>query len=73
MKTKKAAAVTAAGNIKLQSKAYRKDTSMSSDNLKEQIGLLLWFLCCPINQRQIVAGYKLLEIMLSARYERGAL
>ncbi|HCO96627.1 MAG TPA: hypothetical protein DIU00_22255 [Phycisphaerales bacterium] len=54
-------------------KQYRKATPLSSDNLKDQIGLLLWFLCGPLNKKQCTAGYRLLEILLSARYERGAL
>jgi hypothetical protein len=44
---------------------------MSRENLQEQIGLLLWFLCSPVSEQQIIAGYRLLEILLSARYEQG--
>ena len=67
----RAAAPTTAPKYCLQDKAYRKDTFMSRQNLTDQIGLLLWFLCSPISEKQIVAGYRLLEILLSARYELG--
>jgi len=63
----------AAGKNHLRNISYRRATPMSSDNLKDQIGLLLWFLCSPISDRQIEAGYRLLEILLSAIYERGLL
>lgn len=56
-----------------QEKSYRKATPMSRNNLKDEIGLLLWFLCSPLNKKQGAAGYQLLEIMLLARYERRAL
>jgi len=62
-----------AGNNKLHKKAYREVTAMSSNNLKDEIGLLLWFLCSPLSEKQCTAGYRLLEILLSARYEQGAL
>jgi len=57
----------------IQHTTYRKAKPMSKENLPEQIGLLLWFLCSPISDRQIEAGYRLLEILLSAIYERGLL
>jgi len=63
----------AAGTNQLQNISYLKATSISSRNLQDQIGLLLWFLCSPISKKQIEAGYQLLEILLSTRYEREAL
>jgi len=58
---------------KLHRLAYPRAESLSIENLQDQIGLLLWFLCSPINQRQSVAGYSLLEVLISAKYEQGAL
>lgn len=73
MKIKMTVAGTTATQKKRHNKAYRKVTSMSSNNLKDEIGLLLWFLCSPISEKQSAPGYQLLEILLSAKYERGAI
>ena len=52
--------------------AYRKPAPLSSGNLRDQIGLLLWFLCSPLSRRQSAAGWKLLEVLLSQSYQESA-
>jgi len=69
MKRKKAVALTTAGYDKRHHKAYRKVPPMSRFSLKDQIGLLLWFLCRPVSQQQSAAGYRLLEVLLLQSYQ----
>lgn len=55
-----------------QSRSYIKLTQLSSGNLKEQIGLLLWLLCSPINHQQKSSGWQLFGILLSQLYQINA-
>jgi len=67
MKTKKAAASTAAKNDKLHRKAYPKDKPLSR---KIQIGKFLLLL---ITENEQSGGWKQFEGLLRQYYERGAL
>lgn len=53
----------AATQNNLQTEPYRNCAPESRENLKEQIGLLLWFLCGPISEKQSAAGWQLLEVL----------
>ena len=64
------AKATAHKNIR-QIQTYQTCAAKSTENLKEQIGLLLCHLHSPLNQRQRAMGWKLLEALLSARYAEG--
>lgn len=59
----KAAARTAARYDEQHHTQYQQVPLTSRSNLKDEIGLLLWFLCSPINQRQRAAGYRLIEVL----------
>ena len=59
--------------IQYHTQIYGTLLSKSRQNLREPIGLLLWRLQCPMRQEQRKTGYRLLEVLLLARYERGAL
>ena len=77
MKTKKAAAVTAAGINKLHSISYRKATPMSRSNLTEFIGEILLYLQLPLTDEQTQKGWLLFEALLmqyvELRISRGSL
>ena len=64
MKTKKAAAVTAAGINKLHGISYRRDIPMSRLNLKESIGILLFYLQTPLGRNERRKGWGLFDDML---------
>jgi len=63
-----------ASSIQLN-KPYRKLAPLSSENLRDQVGLLLWFLCSPISEGQSASGWRLFEVLLrgyvGGRLERG--
>ena len=73
MKTKKAAVQPAARYNKQHHIEYRTIPRMSSDNLKDQVGLLLWGLCGPISRCPRETGWELLGVLygqyLSAKSE----
>ena len=69
MKTKKAAVAAAARRNELHCRTYRKATPMSTTNLKDEIGLLLLFLCSPISHQQRAAGWSLFEVLLAQYLE----
>lgn len=62
----------AARKNKLHTKSYQKPAQLSSVNLKEQIGLLLWLLCSPLSHRQRSSGWQLFGILLSQLYQINA-
>jgi len=64
-----AAAPTAAPKNTLQGRAYHRPTPESTAKL--QVGTLLLALQSPLNQRQRKTGYRLLELLISARYAGG--
>jgi hypothetical protein len=64
MKTKKAAAGTAAGNSKQQNKAYPSAESLSSRNLRQEIGILLLCLQFPVGRELSQIGWTLFERLL---------
>jgi hypothetical protein len=47
----------------LRRKAYPPGAFKSTESLKEEIGLLLWFLCSRISEKQSAAGWALLEVL----------
>jgi hypothetical protein len=62
MKTKKAAAGTAAGKSKLQIRSYQKSEPLS--NIKSEIGVLLLCLQFPIGREVSQIGWMLFERLL---------
>ena len=64
MRTKKAAAATAATLNKRHNKAYRKPAQLSRSNLKENLGLLLYHLQSPLTQKQRRIGWQLFDVLL---------
>ena len=71
MKTKAAKKVAAclmeqaAGKNKSHKKAYRKTITLSRDNLKENLGLLLCHLQSPLTKQQRRIGWQLFEVLLT--------
>jgi hypothetical protein len=64
MKTKKAAAVTAAGDSKQRNEAYPSAESLSRRNLRQEIGILLLCLQFPVGQDVSQIGWTLFERLL---------
>lgn len=64
MKTKKASAGTLAERNKRQKTSYLRATTMSTENLKEHIGELLFCLELPMGQNLKWMGWEILENML---------
>jgi len=71
MLIKKAGAAPAAPKNTEQDESYQSCESASI--LKFQVGTLLLALQGPMSRNQRKSGYRLFEILLSARYEWGAL
>ena len=71
MQSKRATATTAAPKTTEQRGAYQKPVRASSVDLKESVGLLLLGLQGPLSRQQRNAGYRLLRILLAARYSEG--
>jgi len=65
MRTKKAAALTAAKTNELHYEVYRKSAPLSKTNLKENLGLLLCHLQSPLTQKQRRIGWQLFEVLLT--------
>lgn len=71
MLSAKAGAAPTAPKNNQQMEAYQTCEPVSI--LKFQIGTLLLALQGPLSREQRKTGYRLLEVLLLARYERGAL
>ena len=68
MRTEKHKAATSAKataqNYNRQTESYQQCAPKARDNLKEQIGLLLYHLQSPLTQSQRRTGWQLLGVML---------
>ena len=69
MRVKKRRAVTStkatAQDSNRLSKSYRNCATKANENLKDQLGLLLWQLQSPLNKHQLRAGWSLLGVLLT--------
>jgi hypothetical protein len=69
MRVKKRKAVTSAKataqNYNQQNESYQECAPKANENLKDQIGLLLWQLQSPLSKHQRKVGWRLLGVLLT--------